>query len=401
MLILKLIRLLLGYVSFTAQGGFPERFINLCRYNKITLWELRSRDAVITACVDCSGYKKIRPIARKSGMKVRISRKHGFPFFIARHSRRMGFLIGICLCISVLSVLSTRLWSIDVIGNTKVPSETILAIFEELGVKRGVAGAKINIETTELLAIQKIPELSWLNLNISGSLAIIEVRERDEDPELDSDNTPSDIIAAKDGQIVIIRPFSGTQEQVVGNPVLKGDLLISGIKENADLTVSFCRASGYVVARTSRSVSASQSISLNCRKAVSEKKSYVLNFLSFSIPLGKTAAENAYGEKSELCINGVTLPVGLTEITQTVYEESKLTLTQDRASLMAQIKFFDSSTEQLRYLEVEKANITVDETDGCTVKGEFVCLENIGAERPMQIEENGEAPIKEQSNATA
>lgn len=386
MLLLRFLRFVFGYVGFTAQGGFPERFINLCRHNKIILWELKSRNGVISACVDREGYKKIRPVARKSGMRVRIRRKYGLPFFLARHSRRVGVLIGACLCAAVLLILSTRIWSIDVIGNVRVPAETVLGVFEELGVRRGVAGSRINISATEIEALRRLPELSWLNINISGSAALIEVRETVKSPELAENGEPTDIVAARDGQIVILRPFNGTQEQKIGNPVLKGDLLISGIEQNKDLTVSFCKASGYVVARTNREITAAQSAKFTAKKAVSQNKSYVLDFLFFSIPLGRQV-EDAYSEKSELFINGVTLPVGLTERTQTVYEETEITLSQAQTRLLAHLRFFKSSSEDFRYLQVEQSEITANEKNGCTVSGKFTCLENIGLERPMQIEE--------------
>lgn len=388
MLVLRFFRFLFGYVSFSARGGFPERFLNLCRHNNILLWELRCSDSVITACTDCGGYKKIHSVARKSGMKVRITKKHGLPFFLERHSRRVGVLIGACFCVAAVIILSTRIWSIDVTGNVRVPSETIIGAFEELGVKKGVAGSKINISSTEIAALKKLPEISWININISGSVAVIEVRETVESPEIDeNDSTPTDIVAARDGQIVILRPFNGTQEQVIGNPVLKGDLLISGVEENGDKTVSFCRASGYVVARTNRKISISQPDKLSVKRAVEQSKSYVLNFLSFSIPLGRVKAENAYFEKSELFINGVTLPAGITECTQTVYKEEEITLSKEQTKLMSFLRFYDECAGSFRYLSVEKSEIFVKEENGCNYSGEFTCLENIGIEKPMQIEE--------------
>ncbi len=386
MLVLKFLRFIFGYVSFTASGGFPERFINLCRHNGILLWELKNSDSVITACTDCGGYKRIRTAARKSGMKVRIKRKCGLPFFMERHSRRLGVLIGACFCAAAVIILSTRIWSIDVVGNVRVPSETVIGVFEELGVKKGVSGSKIDIRSTEIAALQRLPELSWLNINISGSAARIEVRETVKSPEIDGgDTTPTDIVAAKDGQIVIIRPFNGTQEQKIGNPVLKGDLLISGIKENKDLTVSFCKASGYVVARTNRSISVSQSSKLKIKKIVSQKKNYEVNFLALSIPLGKSSG-NAYSEKSEIRISGVTLPVGITEKTESIYSDSEITLTPERIRLLAALRFLDRCSEDFKYLEVESSAMSYDAKTG-SYSGDFVCLENIGIEKPMQIEE--------------
>lgn len=387
MLVLKFLRFISGYVFLTAEGGFPERFINLCRLRGILLWNLRCKDGVITACMGRNDYHKIRPVAKKSGMKVRISKKNGLPFFLNRHSRRVGILIGICFCIAMLSILSTRIWSIGVSGNVRVPSEKIIEAFEELGVRKGVAAKKINISAVENAALIKLPDIAWLNINLSGSAAMIEVRERGAYDEKDEDSTPSDIIAARDGQIVILRPFNGTQEQKIGNPVLKGDLLISGIEENKDLTVSFCRAKGYVVARTSRKIGASVSREIKVKIPVSTKKSYIADFLNFSIPLGKISAA-AYREKTEVCVNGVTLPVGFTECTETVYDEKTLTLTQEQAEMLALLEFHEKCAEDFRGLKVEKYEISSAKDEKlCTVGGNFVCLENIGEERKMQIEE--------------
>lgn len=391
MLVLRFLRFLFGYVSFTARGGFAERFINLCRHNKIILWELRSSNGVISACTDCTSYKKIRSVARKSGMRVRMKKKHGLPFFLNRHSRRAGVLVGICFCVAVLCILSTRIWSIDVTGNIRVPSENIIEVFEELGVKKGVSGKRIDIRSVEIAALQKLPELSWLNINIDGSAARIEVRETVITPQADEDDTPSDIVAARDGQIVILRPFNGTQEQKIGNPVLKGDLLISGIEENKDLTVSFCRASGYVVARTNRSIAAAQKNKLKIQKATGTKKSYIFDFLNFSIPVGRVNGENTYKEKSEVFINGVTLPVGITVCRQRFFDESELVLSADKTKLLTVLRFFDKCSEEFRYLKTENNKIKLfqNETE-CLIKGDFVCLENIGREITMEIEQNEE-----------
>ncbi len=386
MLFLNFIRFIFGYVSFTAMGGFPERFLNLCSLKRIVLWGLKNNSGVICAFTDCASYKKIRSVARKSGMQVRIQRKHGLPFFLEKHKRRAGILAGFFICIAVIIILSTRIWSIDVTGNVNVPSEKIIGVFEELGVKKGVSGEKIDIKSTEFAAIQKLDGLSWLNINISGSKALIEVREAVESPQIDEDKTPADLVAARDGIITIIRPFNGTAEQKVGNAVVKGDLLISGIEENGDLTVSFCKAKGYVVARTNRSVNCFQSEKVTAMKPVKTRKYFILNFLSFSIPLGATKSDDCYCEKSEVIINGVTLPVGITECSETVYSESEIILSTEKTKILGFLRFADMCACKFRYLEVEKSKITVKNNGDYS--GEFVCIENIGKEHPMQIEES-------------
>lgn len=386
MLLLKFLRFVAGYVSFCAKGGFPERFINLCRLNGINLWELKSVNSVICACTDCNGYKKIRRAAKKSGMKVRIQRKHGLPFFLNRHSHRVGVLAGTFFCIAVICVLSTRVWTIDVIGNVRVPSEKITGVFEQLGVKKGVSENRVDITAVEIEALKHLEELSWVNINFDGCTAVIEVRERVINPE-NEEETPTEIVASRDGQIMILRPFSGTQEQKIGNAVVKGDLLISGIRENKDLTVSFCRAKGYVVARTERKINSEIKKEFTAEKTAVNKYSYIIEFLNFSIPLGKIP-DGAYRDKTEVKINGITLPLALVRCVKTERENVSVSLSDEQARLVAGLRFFEQCTEDFRYLKAESKKITADaKPDGCALSGEFVCIENIGKEIPLEIEE--------------
>lgn len=386
MLVLRLLRFIFGYVTFTARGGFPERFINLCRQNRISLWDLKSENSVISACTDVSCYKRIRKAAKKSGMRVRIFKKHGLSFFLNRHSRRMGLVAGMLICMSVLLILSTRIWRIEVIGNTEIPSEEILEVFDGLGVRAGVPVSSIDEWTVEQAAIKKLPELSWVNINLTGSSAQIEVREVIEQNKVDNSEAPANIVAAKDGQIVYLRPFKGTQEKKIGTGVVKGDLLISGFIEYIDMSTSICRADGYVVARTDYQLEAESITEKQVKTLSGTEKSYSLEFLSFKIPLGRQ--KSGFEEKSSLYLNGATLPFSVICRTQNSFAESKITLDKEKNSNLARLEFYDKAVNEFRYKQVEKAEIEEKETEnGYKIKGSFTCLENIGEKQPFEVVE--------------
>ena len=40
MSIIRFLRFIFGYVEFCAEGGFPERFINLCSVYHVRLWDV-------------------------------------------------------------------------------------------------------------------------------------------------------------------------------------------------------------------------------------------------------------------------------------------------------------------------------------------------------------------------
>ena len=181
MLLMRLLRFLLGYVSFTARYGFTERFINLCKINRIPLKNLRCIDSVITAQTDLKSYKRIRPIARKSGMTVRITkkhglsffvRKHGLPFIFNRHRHRLGLVAGAVFCVFAVLFLSTRIWHIEITGNIRVPADEILSVVDSLGLCEGASRARIAVSETEAAALRKLPDVSWLNINFSGCTAM-------------------------------------------------------------------------------------------------------------------------------------------------------------------------------------------------------------------------------------
>lgn len=384
MLVLSLLRFIFGYVSFNAKGGFPERFINLCRQSRIALWDLKSENSVITAKTDASGYKRIRNAARKSGMRVKISKKHGLPFFLNRHSRRIGVLAGMMICATLLMIFSTRIWRIEVVGNNRISTEEILGVFEELGVSAGVPVSSVDEWTVEQAAIKKLPDISWVNINLMGSSAQIEIREVIEQKKVDNSQTPANIVAAKDGQIVYLRPFKGTQEKKIGTGVVKGDLLISGFIEYIDLSTSICRADGYVVARTEYMLEAESKANKKVKTLNGTKDSYSLEFLSLNIPLGRQ--DGGFEERSDLFINGVSLPFALIRRTKSFFADKEITLDNERNIQLARLDFYDKAVNEFRFKKVEKYEIEeTQQGNTFIIKGNFTCLENIGEKQPFEV----------------
>ena len=89
--ILKFIK---GYLIIRVTGYSPERFLNLCGRHGIVLWELRNRKTEYEMCISISGFRKLRPLVRKTKTKVVILERHGLPFILHRYRRRKLFAMG-------------------------------------------------------------------------------------------------------------------------------------------------------------------------------------------------------------------------------------------------------------------------------------------------------------------
>ena len=62
----------------------PERFINLCKFHAVTLWNMWVEDKTYYFCISIKDFKGINDIAFKSRTYPRIYVRCGLPFYIKR-----------------------------------------------------------------------------------------------------------------------------------------------------------------------------------------------------------------------------------------------------------------------------------------------------------------------------
>jgi similar to stage IV sporulation protein len=105
-MLVKLFRWIRGYLLIRLKGQSPERFINLCSNRGIFLWNLQNVDGDYECYIMIKDYKKLKPVARKTGTIPLIKRRQGLPFLVQQYKSRKGFLLGILLFCFILYVLS-------------------------------------------------------------------------------------------------------------------------------------------------------------------------------------------------------------------------------------------------------------------------------------------------------
>lgn len=89
MLIKILLSYILGYLNLSIEGYYIERFINICKNNKIVIWNLkRDRDIKLYLKTRIYDFKEICKIAKKTRCKVRIINRRGVPFLLHRYKKK-------------------------------------------------------------------------------------------------------------------------------------------------------------------------------------------------------------------------------------------------------------------------------------------------------------------------
>ncbi len=382
------IRYLRGSVRFSARGGFCERFINLCNVRGIQIRALEVHEEGLTGFVNRKDYRRLRPIARSAGMVLRATEKHGVSFFLERHKKRRGLLIGALLFSLGMFLLSFRIWSIDAVGTQNVSRETLLQLAETCGLRCGVARRRIDAAALARQVQHNLGgKLSWLAVNIDGCRAFIEARDYILPDEDETFGDPCNLVADFDGVLRTIEVHNGKKANTEGNGVHKGDLLISGVVENRIGECFFYEARGIVTAEHRDTVRRSASLSQPLQKY--RTLGEVRGIRCFSVPLRfglvrKKDVQAVFKKKRQLVLDGVLLPI-LTN-TQTC---ATLCDTDAKPSVQAAL-LFDDFTAACYQKYGNTAVLSKKVTVRCSgnqlhIRQDSNCLDFMGTKQPIKI----------------
>lgn len=230
-MLLKVWRLFKGYLIIQIKGISPERFINLCSYRKIYIWNLTRVNGKYQFNISIKDFKSLKPIIRKTGIVPRIIEKRGLPFFLKKNKKRKAFFLGVLACIILVYIMSLYIWNISFSGGSKYTPETLIKFLDDNNVSAGMKKSKINCQKIEEDIRLEYKDIGWVSAEIKGTRLIIKITETNMPIPIQKVTTPSHIVASKDGIIQSIITQTGEPQVRPGDVVKKGDLLVSGVLE--------------------------------------------------------------------------------------------------------------------------------------------------------------------------
>lgn len=390
MFIVRLLRWLFGWVTFEAEGGFPERLLNLAARGGIPLWNTGRQGITLTACCFARKYRRLRPLARRAGVRLRVRQRHGIPFTLQRYHARAGVAIGLAAYVVLLQVLSSRIWVVEVSGSQKVPEKEILAVVEELGVRQGGRIDRLDMQQLQIEALQKLPDLVWLTVNPEGSIAHVEVAERVPTPTVTDKTAPSNIKAARDGRILRMEVTGGQAAVKEGDAVTGGMLLVSGVMDTTAGPV-FRKAEARIWAETSRQLQ----VAVPLREMQELEDGHIvyrptLELFGFCIPFysdGPLEGNYRLVEKEHaLTANGLKLPLRLVNRYYHRLVSTEIQHTEEEAAVLAAELLAQKEGEELADAEIRERRTDGRLEDGYYVlTGRYTCVEDIGTEEPLLV----------------
>lgn len=385
----KLIRWLRGFVIFELTGKFPERFINICARLGVSLFSPVPRGRNICGGMLLCDYRRIRSIARKCGVRLCVKERHGLPFFVSRYRARSGLAAGAAAFAIIIVIMQSFVWTVEINGLSSVSSVEFAGVMEEAGICVGSLKGSLDLQGIQRKVMQDVEEIGWMSINIIGTKAEVEIKEKDKKPKIENVKTPCNIKASTDGVIVSMNTKSGKAVVPVGSAVKKGQLVVSGVVENSLQNINFVHSDAQIVAKTTRQVAFSSKLQGEYKTPIATAKRYRFDFLWFGVPVSLSPVGGDYSSRVEsrrLFLNNTEVPCGISAEHCTVFENTSFShnekiATEVTAADEALFRLF--ALKNCETIEFYQHSQITD--DVYTMNVIYTCTEDIGVKEKFVV----------------
>jgi len=219
-----------GFVTVRISGEGTERLLGEAAADGIELLHLRRTSRGELECIVTAGdFFRLRPHLKRTGCRIRIARKSGLPFLMAKVRRRKFFAAGLALFFAALYLLSSLVWRVEIEGNERIPDEEIFAAARAEGLRPFQWSFRLPDSAELARRLQgALPGAAWVGVEKRGTLVRIHIVESTE-PEPRELLSPRHLVASEDAVVTRIVATRGRPVVKKNQRVRKGDVLISGI----------------------------------------------------------------------------------------------------------------------------------------------------------------------------
>ena len=378
---------IIGYIRISIEGYYIERFINICRNNKIAIWNLkRDKNVKLELNVGIKDLKRVAKIAKKTKCKMRITKKKGVPFLFNRYKKRKLFFAFLIAIIIILAISSNFIWTIQIVEEDKDTMENLYQDVIDSGLTIGKMKSKINTKDIINKVRLKRDDIAWMGIELKGTNAIVKVVKATAKPDIIDDEDYCNIVSDKQGIITKISAQNGTIAVKVGDTVNVGTTLINGWMEGKYTGIRYVHAKGEIQAKVWHTKS--KKIPYNSTERTETGKienKYKIKINNFEINLSKRLSkfeiyDTIVMENKFKIFSDFYLPISLIKTTnKEVKEEQKNYEIEEAKNLgIEQLQAELNNEIENKEKIVNKIINTYEKEDGVEVYVTYEVLEDIG-----------------------
>lgn len=393
----SLFRYILGYLKICVSGYSPERFLNLCKNKKIDVWGLEAKHNAYDMYIRISGFRKLKPILKKTQTKVSIEGRYGLPFFFHKYRKRKLFFVGVFLCLILVYSFTFLIWDIDLQGNQSITDDVLLEYLESQNISHGMVKSKVDCEQIAKNIRKNFDDIIWVSASVQGTRLFIHVKENTDTFEIaDEMEEPSDIVADKAGIIRSIVTRNGVPQVTTGAEIQIGDILVSGtvdVLNDAKEVVSH----HYVMADADIVLERIVQYEDKIEKKYDAKQYTNKKRRLFYIKLGENAlafgwskhafefSDTKTSEKELKIGDNFYLPfsVGSKTIREYEFIETEYSREEMETLLTSNYKRFCEELEENNATILDSNFSIIEENDGLKVSATITLLEEVGTKRKI------------------
>ena len=378
---------IIGYIRISIEGYYIERFINICRNNKIAIWNLkRDKKVKLELNVGIKELKRVAKIAKKTKCKMRITKKKGLPFLFNRYKKRKLFFAFLIAIIIILAISSNFIWNIQIVEEDKDTMENLYQDVIDGGLTIGTMKSKINTKDIINKVRLKRDDIAWMGIELKGTNAIVKVVKATAKPDIIDDEDYCNIVSDKQGIITKISAQNGTIAVKVGDTVNVGTILINGWMEGKYTGIRYVHAKGEIQAKVWHTKS--KKIPYNTTERTETGKienKYKIKINNFEINLSKRLSkfeiyDTIVMENKFKIFSDFYLPISLIKTTNKEVKEEQKNYEIEEAKNLGIEQLQDELNNEIENKEkiVNKIINTYEKEDGVEVYVTYEVLEDIG-----------------------
>ncbi len=309
--------------------------------------------------------------------------------------KRPGIIAGLLACILMILLSSAVVWDIRIDGNERLHEDEVRTLLAEFGLREGVSLSSLDPLKIENAVRSCSDDISWISVNLIGTVASIEIIETEEDTN--NGRPPyecANLIATAPGVITDFLYVRGEICTSVGEQVSKGQLLVSGIYGGEGAPFYYTCAQGQVMAEVNRSLCVKVERKYK-KKVYKTRKKYRKSLIFFEKEI------KFFSNCRNLCptydkieeveylysFGGFKLPIGVRTEVFSEYDTAEALYDDESLERIAHYRMNALIASRLKEGELlsRKDSVLLGES-GCEISCKLKTVENIARVQEIEIE---------------
>lgn len=362
-------------------GRDPKRLLKTLNKKKINLHKISLTDNCLIIDVSYLDYQKIKEI-KTVIYKIEVIKTFGVKKVESFILKYKVFILSLVVGVILFLFLINMIFNIEIITNDSRIKEVII---EELN-NHGISKYKFVKSYKEIEKIKaeilkdNRDKLEWLEIERVGTKYIVKLEIR-KIKNLDTDNTPRDLVAKKNGIILELKVESGEVLKKVNDYVQKGDVIVSGKIMKDEEIKQLVKSKGKIYAETWYNIRVEEPVYYK-EEHKTGNSNYILelNFFDKSQKLFDFARYKSSKKTDIFSLSNPFLPISFAVKKQEEVEITEEVNTVSNAIFLASLKAKEKLLETLEKddeILMQKSLKIIEEDSKIIVEVFFKVKENI------------------------